>query len=111
MQAMFRLMIFILGAIFGVVAAIFILPLPGKTFFNKMSRLPKGTKNLIDDSIDLAISFWKLCLGVVSEITQKADAAIKAAKEKAELVRIELEERKESEESVISCEEKESAAA
>lgn len=97
MQTMFRLLTFMIGAIAGVAAAIFILPIPGKTFFNKMARLPKGSKDLIDDTIDLSISFFKLCLGFASNLTDKVGEALTVAKDRADAVREEFEAKKELE--------------
>ncbi len=88
---MIRLLLFILGTIAGLVSAIFVLPIPGKTFFNKMSRLPTGVKTLIDDSIDLGISFWKLIIGLSEDFGIRLRESLETAKTKTERMRLQLE--------------------
>jgi len=86
---MFR---FLIGIIFGFVAAVMILPLPGKTFFNKLSKLPKGSRAFVDDAIELGLSFVNLCQGVAEDMREKILAAAEVARNKADEVREELEE-------------------
>lgn len=66
-----RFLIFITGIISGFMFALFVFPLPGKTFFNKMSKLPNSTKNLIDDSISLATAFFRLMFTSYKEGSQR----------------------------------------
>jgi|GEM_PF-2733471 len=88
---MIRFFLFILGIVSGLVTAIFVLPIPGKTFFNKMSRLPTGVKTLIDDSIDLGISFWKLIIGLSDDMGIRLRESLESAKTKTEQMREQLE--------------------
>ncbi len=88
---MIRFFLFILGIISGLVAAIFVLPIPGKTFFNKMSRLPTGVKSLIDDSMDLGISFWKLIIGLSDDLGIRLRESLEGAKNKTDQMREQLE--------------------
>ncbi len=88
---MIRFFLFIIGIISGLVAAIFVLPIPGKTFFNKMSRLPTGVKTLIDDSMDLGISFWKLVIGLSEDFGIRLRESLESAKSKTEKMREQLE--------------------
>ncbi len=88
---MIRFFLFVLGTIAGLVAAIFVLPIPGKTFFNKMSRLPTGVKSLIDDSMDLGISFWKLIIGFSDDIGIRLRESLESAKNKTDHMREQLE--------------------
>lgn len=68
----FRFIAFIIGIVSGFSAALFVLPLPGKTFFNKMSRLNPQAKNLIDDSIDLISAIFKVSLTLSKEIAYRS---------------------------------------
>jgi hypothetical protein len=63
-----RFLFFLGGIVAGFMAAIFLLPLPGKTFFNRMSRLPNGVKNLIDDGLELGNAFLKIGLTIYKEL-------------------------------------------
>ncbi len=88
---MIRFFLFIIGIISGIVTAIFVLPIPGKTFFNKMSRLPTGVKSLIDDSIDLGVSFWKLVIGLTDDLGIRLRESLESVKNKTEQMREQLE--------------------
>lgn len=66
-----RFAVFISGIIGGFLCALFIFPLPGKTFFNKMSKLPESSKNLIDDSISLGTAFFRLMFTSYKEGSQR----------------------------------------
>lgn len=61
---LFKLVSFSIGICVGVVTALNILPIPGNTIFNKMSRLPNGLKSLIDDAIEVWGSFFNLAFAV-----------------------------------------------
>ncbi len=91
---MIRFLLFILGTIAGLVTAIFVLPIPGKTFFNKMSRLPTGVKTLIDDGIELGVAFWRLLIGVSDDIGFRLRQSLESAKAKTEEVSRRLEANK-----------------
>jgi len=83
-----------MGILAGFIAAIFVLPIQGKTFFNKMSQLPKSIQNLIDDCINIVISLSKTTVGLVedlkyrvvesSRVAEKAMQAVRENKEKEE---------------------------
>lgn len=88
---MFRLIFFLFGIVCGFVAAIFVLPIPGKTFFNKMSKLPNSAKDLIDDGLDLAVSLSKILLGVYQELKIRLAEALEVAHDRTESMRRELE--------------------
>jgi gas vesicle protein len=77
----FRFLFFILGIVGGFAAALLVLPLPGRTFFNKMSRLPNSIKNLIDDSFSLGISLIKIGFGLYEDFQSKFEEALSAAKD------------------------------
>ncbi len=95
---MIRFFLFVIGTIAGLVAAIFVLPIPGKTFFNKMSRLPTGVKSLIDDSMDLGISFWKLIIGFSDDVGIRLRESLASAKNKTDSMREQLEANRRREE-------------
>ncbi len=88
---MVRFFLFLLGTVAGFIAAIFVLPIPGKTFFNKMSRLPNGVKTLIDDGIELGVSFWKLLIGISEDLGLRLRESLESAKVKTEKVHEQLE--------------------
>ncbi len=88
---MFRLIFFLFCIVRGFVAAIFVLPIPGKTFFNKMSKLPNSAKDLIDDGLDLAVSLSKILLGVYQELKIRLAEALEVAHDRTESMRRELE--------------------
>ena len=71
LRALFTLFIFIGGAVMGFAAAVMILPIPGKTFFNKLSQLPLNAQSLVDDSLNLSQSFLKLCKSALEEVKFK----------------------------------------
>lgn len=64
----FRLITFLIGISVGLITALNILPIPGNTIFNKMSRLPNGLKSLIDDAIELWGSFFNLSFAVSKDL-------------------------------------------
>lgn len=59
-RTLFRLVFFVFGTVSGFVIALLVLPIPGKTLFNKMSKLPNNVKKLIDDTIDFSSAFFNL---------------------------------------------------
>lgn len=75
-SVVFRFLFFVFGLAAGFAAAIMFLPLPGKTFFNRMSRLPNGIKLLIDNSIDLSLACLRLGLTVYKETNIKINQSI-----------------------------------
>ena len=77
-----RLILFLFGICLGMAAAIAALPLPGKTFFNRMSKLPKGVRSLIDNGIDLSISITQLISSVAREVAMKTGQVANLTKEK-----------------------------
>ena len=95
---MLRLILFIFGICLGIASAIAALPLPGKTFFNRMSKLPRGIKSLIDNAIDLAISLIQLFSTLARDCSVKTGQLAVQTKEKfgqikrdAEMQRLENE--------------------
>jgi hypothetical protein len=77
---MLRFLSFIAGAVLGFAMAIAYLPIPGKTFYNKMSRLPEGIQNIIDDSIDIGTSFGKIFMSFTEELRFRFVESTKVAK-------------------------------
>lgn len=65
---MFRFFSFIFGIAAGFTLALVVLPIPGKTFFNRMSKLPTTAQDLIDNSINLGISFFRVVFAAGKEI-------------------------------------------
>lgn len=93
-----RFILFLFGICLGMAAAIAALPLPGKTFFNRMSKLPKGVRSLIDNGIDLAIAVTKLLSSFAREIGMKTSQVADLTKEKFGQIKRDIEiERLESE--------------
>ncbi len=74
---MFRFIAFIFGIVAGFAAALVVLPFPGKTFFNRMSKLPSGTKKLIDNSISLFSTLVQFSSSSSSEFGARASEVIK----------------------------------
>ena len=77
---MFRLITILFGALLGLVGFIMFAPIPGKTFFNKLSRLPKNVRNLIDDVLEIFGLATKLCHIMGDEFGERAIRALKVAK-------------------------------
>ena len=77
-----RFILFIFGICLGMAAAIAALPLPGKTFFNRMSKLPKSVRSLIDNGIDLAISITNLLSSFTREISNKTNQFAQTTRDK-----------------------------
>ena len=84
---MFRLLCFLLGILGGFIAAIFILPVQGKTFFNKMSQLPKSVQDLIDDVVNVVISFSKTTVGLVEDLKYRVVESSRVAEKAMQAVR------------------------
>lgn len=89
---MFRFIFFLFGIIAGFITAILVLPVQGKTFFNKMSQLPKPTQDLIDECINLTVSLSKIAIGFVEDLKYRvaesskvAEKAMQAIREKKEI--------------------------
>lgn len=68
---MFRFFSFIFGIAAGFALALAVLPIPGKTFFNRMSKLPPSAKDLIDNSIGLGISFFRVAFAAGKEFNHR----------------------------------------
>lgn len=84
---MFRFIFFLFGIFAGFIAAIFILPVQGKTFFNKMSQLPKSSQDLIDDCVNLSVSLSKIAIGFVEDLKFRVAESSKVAEKAMEAVR------------------------
>ncbi len=67
----------------GLIAALIVLPVPGKTFFNKLSRLPNNIKDLIDDSLDILDSLSRLLQTVGGELGHRTIRTAKTAIKKS----------------------------
>lgn len=100
---MVRFLLFCLGTLAGFVVALFLLPVPGKTFFGKLSKLPSNVKCLIDDVIKLAVSVTKLGAGVYNDASNKASKLVGFAKHELE----KLEEQKNQKDTLAKVEQKE----
>jgi len=87
LATMIRFFLFIIGIAVGFAAAIATLPLPGKTFFNRMSKLPPKARNLIDHGIDLGISFFKLATTSFREFSHRANIALETTKTKIQEIK------------------------
>ncbi|MBT6844009.1 MAG: hypothetical protein HOA17_09515 [Candidatus Melainabacteria bacterium] len=79
---MFRFISFILGIAAGFALALAVLPIPGKTFFNRMSKLPPSAKDLIDNSISLGISFFRVAFTAGKEFNHRFSAVMDKTKVK-----------------------------
>ena len=79
---MIRFILFIFGIGLGFIAAIAMLPLPGKTFFNRMSKLPPKARDLIDNGINLGISFFRLAATSFREFAHETNRVLENTKEK-----------------------------
>lgn len=71
-------------------AALAVLPVPGKTFFNKLSKLPKNVRALIDDSLELCESVSKVFFILTEELGRSIFKAAKTAKLKSEMLKEQL---------------------
>lgn len=92
---MIRFFLFIIGIVLGFAAAIATLPLPGKTFFNRMSKLPPKARDLIDNGIDLGISFFRLAATSFREFSHRANIALEETKSKVQEIKERYQESKE----------------
>ena len=92
---MIRFFLFIIGIAVGFAAAIATLPLPGKTFFNRMSKLPPKTRNLIDNGIDLGVSFFRLATTSFREFSHRATIALEETKSKVQEIKQRYQESQE----------------
>lgn len=95
LASMIRFFLFILGIAVGFAAAIATLPLPGKTFFNRMSKLPPKARDLIDNGIDLGISFFRLATTSFREFSHRATAALEETRIKVQEIKERYQESKE----------------
>ncbi len=88
----FRFLLFIAGIVAGFLTALVVLPLPGKTFFNRMSKLPPTAKDLIDNSIGLGVAVFRVGMSAGKEINLKCSEAYKFSKVKLEQINAQLKE-------------------
>ncbi len=77
-----RFILFVISAALGFLVAILILPFPGKTFFNKMYKLPNRAKVFVDDSIALISSFLRVCFSVLSWLARALAIISRSMKQK-----------------------------
>lgn len=84
---MIRFILFIMGIAVGFAAAIATLPLPGKTFFNRMSKLPPKARDLIDNGIDLGIAFFRLASTSFKEFAHRTNIILEETKIKVQKVK------------------------
>lgn len=89
---MFRFISFIFGIAAGFALALAVLPLPGKTFFNKMSKLPPTAKDLIDNSINLGISAFRLASTAGKEFNHRFSDVLDKTKIKIDELNIKYSE-------------------
>jgi len=105
---MFRLITFLFAAVMGLIGFLMFAPIPGKTFFNRLSRLPKNVRDLIDDVLEIFSLLSKLFHIAGDEFGERAIRALKVAKLKIDehnesslkddLIKEELERKEEVEE-------------
>ncbi|MDD9899072.1 MAG: hypothetical protein OXU45_08765 [Candidatus Melainabacteria bacterium] len=79
---MFRFFSFLFGIAAGFTLALVVLPIPGKTFFNRMSKLPPSAKDLIDHSISVGISFFRLAFVAGKEFNHRFSDIMRDTKAK-----------------------------
>lgn len=72
-------------------AAIAALPLPGKTFFNRMSKLPRAARTLIDNGIDLAIAVIQFISTIAREFGNKTSQVADLTKGKFNQIKRDIE--------------------
>lgn len=97
LSIVFRFLFFIFGIISGFMLALVVVPLPGKTFFNRMSKLPTSVKDLIDNSIGLGASLSRLVFTLFKELNHKVHEVTTIAKSKFTQIQEKLnKERKET---------------
>lgn len=96
----FKFLLFVFALVSGFMVALAVLPLPGKTFFNRMSQLPPSAKALIDNSIELGVSIGRLVFNLSRELDQRfregfsfTRSKITVIKEKIEIARKNLASR------------------
>jgi gas vesicle protein len=90
-MSVIRFILFLFGICLGMAAAIAALPLPGKTFFNRMSKLPRSVRSLIDNGIDLAISITQLMSSIARDLSTKTSKAAELTKEKFAQIKRDIE--------------------
>lgn len=94
---MFRFIAFVFGIVAGFATALIVLPFPGKTFFNRMSKLPGGTKKLIDNSISLFSSLVQFGTVGSKEFSSRASEVINKTSAKIREINSKYAEAKEEE--------------
>ena len=95
LSIVFRVLFFIFGIISGFMLALVVMPLPGKTFFNRMSKLPTSAKDLIDNSISLGVSIGRLVFTLSKEAKHKLSEGLNIAKSKLSQIQEKLNKARE----------------
>lgn len=95
LSIIFKFLFFIFGIISGFMLALVVVPLPGKTFFNRMSKLPASAKDLIDNSIGLSVSLGRLVFTLSKELNHKLTEGYKTAKSKLNQIQDKLKQERE----------------
>ncbi len=95
LSIIFKFLFFIFGIISGFMLALVVVPLPGKTFFNRMSKLPTSAKDLIDNSIGLGVSLGRMVFTLSKELNHKVRDGINIGKAKFALIQEKLNKERE----------------
>jgi hypothetical protein len=82
-----KFLLFILALVSGFMVALVVLPLPGKTFFNRMSQLPPSAKDLIDNTIGIGVAIGRLVFNLSKELNQKLREGVTLTRSKIALIR------------------------
>ncbi len=102
LSIVFKFLFFIFGIVSGFMLALVVIPLPGKTFFNRMSKLPTSAKDLIDHSISLGVALGRLVFTVSKEINHKLRETYNKAKSKLVLMQEKLNKAREESKKITS---------
>jgi hypothetical protein len=65
-----KFILFLISIVLGFLTALLILPFPGKTFFNKMYKLPNKVKIFIDDVIALFNSLLRIAVAMTNVLNR-----------------------------------------
>ena len=87
LATVFKILLFILALVSGFMLALVVLPLPGKTFFNRMSKLPPSAKDLIDNSIGLGVAASRLVFSLSKELKHKFTEGLHLARSKFAVIK------------------------
>jgi hypothetical protein len=85
--SIFKFLLFIAALVSGFMVALVVLPLPGKTFFNRMSQLPPSAKDLIDHSIGLGVAIGRLVFNLSRELNLQLRESISLTRSKVGLIK------------------------